>query len=145
MLQLPNQLLDDAEYLQPVLLQIDGLDLGNVLDDDAEDGLGDYRLEQRAEDVPEIGIGVELGQVQRLGRRVIPLRHDQFDFVPHRRRHVVQRRVADGDADYEEEAVGALYLSVQRVQLFRDLGVVYVKHGRRSRTRPLIPRNWTVR
>lgn len=85
--QLRRHRLHVLEEAQLVVVEVERLEVGNILGDDV-DGCGhDWRSEERAEDVGELGIGVELREVQSLRSLVVALDHRQL--------HPLLQRIVD--------------------------------------------------
>lgn len=97
-----GDILQKIKYLYFIIVQIQRLQIGNVFGDDIDDGQKHYGFKQGAKRVLQIGIGVELCQIQSLCHAVITFRHDHLHFFFKRRRHIYIRSTRiDSDEQFK--------------------------------------------
>lgn len=134
--QLLIQSLDLNDDLYLVLVQVQRLELGYVLGNDLHNRVEHNRLAQPAEIVLQVGIRVELGQIQRFRGGIVTFRHRQLHFFFHVGAQFDVRR-SSVDPDYHPEAVRTFDLAVEAVELLCRFVIVDVESRHRTISFPL--------
>lgn len=126
---LRGQVREVRHQVDLVVVEVQRLQLRNVLADDLEGLRHERGPEQGAEDVQQVRVRVEFGQVQGLGLRVVSLHHGQLHALHHRIVHIRLRHIVRHD-DAHLVAGRHLDLAVRIGEFLGRLQVVHVEDGR---------------
>lgn len=126
--RLLDQLLEVRHLTDLVVVQVQRLQLRNILGDYLERLRHERGTEQGAEDVQQIWVRVELGQVEGLCGQRVPLHHGQFHALHHRVVHTRLRHVVR-DQDSHLVAAGHLNLPIRVGEFLGTLQLVHVEDG----------------